>query len=85
MRRPHFLAFRALQAAADLECVAVSDPLTKEFESAEPAEKAVVVATAAEDGDALCSQAVSMLMTAYGAEAGNVALKFMYALHTTRG
>ena len=27
--------------------------------------------------DALCSQAVSMLMTAYGAEAGNVALKFM--------
>ena len=63
----------------------ISDPLTKEFESAEPAEKAVVVATAAEDGDALCSQAVSMLMTAYGAEAGNVALKFMCALHTTRG
>ena len=45
----------------------------------------MVVATAAEDGDALCSQAVSMLMTAYGAEAGNVALKFMCALHTTRG
>ena len=37
----------------------------------------MVVATAAEEGDALCSQAVSMLMTAYGAEAGNVALKFM--------
>ena len=66
-----------MQCAADLKCVAVSDPLTKEFESAEPADKAVVVATAAEEGDALCSQAVSMLMTAYGAEAGNVALKFM--------
>ena len=54
-----------------------SHPITSEFYGAEPADKPVVVATHAEEGDVLCTQAVSMLMTAYGAEAGNVALKFI--------
>lgn len=52
-------------------------PITSEFHDAARADKPVVVATHAEEGDILCAQAVSMLMTAYGAEAGNVALKFI--------
>lgn len=54
-----------------------SHPITTEFRSAAPADKPVVVATHANEGDVLCAQAVSMLMTAYGAEAGNAALKFI--------
>ncbi len=52
-------------------------PITAEFHDAAQADKPVVVASHAEEGDVLCAQAVSMLMTAYGAEAGNVALKFI--------
>lgn len=59
-----------------LENPEVANAVAVEFGRVERADQAVVVATNAAT-EPLCAQAMQIVFTAYGAEAGNVALKFL--------